>query len=203
MGANKFFEKQDYTEKKRQILTAAIKVFACKGFHYAKIEEIASDAGVGKGTVYEYFKSKQDLFQEMIKYINSLYLEKILTKLEEKDTFKEKVQCLLATQLKFALEHKEMAQILMTDMPPLDDDFKKWFLECRKRQIQFIQDNVMYGIERGEIGGYDSYLIAGAIAGAINYFGDSIMLNGQDMAKNDLEAFSATFVDLLYRGIAK
>ena len=192
-----------YRGKMEQILKAAIKVFACKGFHHARVEEIANEAGVGKGTVYEYFKSKQDLFQEMLKYIHSLYLEKFMIDLEEKHTFKEKVQYLLKSRLRFILEHKEMAQIFMTDPPPLDDDFKQWFLDLEKQQIQFLQSNVVDSIKKGELKDVDSHIAARIIAGVINCFGSSIILNSQDMAENDLEALSATTVDLLYQGIAR
>ena len=48
-------------ERKKQILTAAIKIFGEKGFQNATIAEIAKDAGVGDATIYEYFKNKEDL----------------------------------------------------------------------------------------------------------------------------------------------
>ena len=52
----------DKEEKKRQIIGAAIKVFAQKGLYNTKMSDIAVAAGIGKGTIYEYFKSKDDIF---------------------------------------------------------------------------------------------------------------------------------------------
>lgn len=49
-------------DKKQQIVQAAIKVFAKKGLEKGKIADIAREAGIGKGTVYEYFPSKEALF---------------------------------------------------------------------------------------------------------------------------------------------
>lgn len=49
-------------DKKTQILNAAIEVFAKQGLEKGKIADIAKVAGIGKGTVYEYFKSKDELF---------------------------------------------------------------------------------------------------------------------------------------------
>ena len=57
-------------DKRLRIIEAAVIVFSRKGFHRAKVEEIAEVAGVGKGTVYEYFKSKKELFLEMVLYIH-------------------------------------------------------------------------------------------------------------------------------------
>lgn len=52
----------DKDRKRREILQAAMRVFARDGYHRAKMEAVAEEAGIGKGTVYEYFKSKTDLF---------------------------------------------------------------------------------------------------------------------------------------------
>jgi len=48
--------------KRRRIIAAAIQVFARDGLSNGKIATIAEKAGIGKGTVYEYFKSKEDIF---------------------------------------------------------------------------------------------------------------------------------------------
>ncbi|MFQ5960035.1 MAG: TetR/AcrR family transcriptional regulator [Candidatus Methylomirabilales bacterium] len=52
----------DKDRKRREILQAAMRVFARDGYHRAKMEAVAEEAGIGKGTVYEYFKSKTELF---------------------------------------------------------------------------------------------------------------------------------------------
>ena len=49
-------------EKKDNIIGAAILVFARKGYAAARIIDVARAAGIGKGTIYEYFSSKEDLF---------------------------------------------------------------------------------------------------------------------------------------------
>jgi len=49
-------------EKKDNIIAAAILVFAQKGYAAARIIDVARAAGIGKGTIYEYFSSKEDLF---------------------------------------------------------------------------------------------------------------------------------------------
>lgn len=48
--------------KEQQIIEAAIRVFARKGLDKGRIADIAVDAGIGKGTVYEYFRSKEEIF---------------------------------------------------------------------------------------------------------------------------------------------
>ena len=53
----------DKTEKRRQIALAAMQVFADTGFEKTTIDEVARAAGVGKGTVYEYFANKAELIE--------------------------------------------------------------------------------------------------------------------------------------------
>lgn len=48
-------------ERRAQIFEAAARVFARRGFHSATVQEVATEAGLGKGTIYEYVKSKNDL----------------------------------------------------------------------------------------------------------------------------------------------
>ena len=72
--------KVDKEKKKAEILFAALKVFARKGFYKTKIEDIARELGIGKGTIYEYFRTKEELlgrgfellFQEMDLTIDKL-----------------------------------------------------------------------------------------------------------------------------------
>ncbi|MGA3116993.1 MAG: TetR/AcrR family transcriptional regulator [Syntrophobacteraceae bacterium] len=52
---------------KERILDAALEVFSLKGFHPATMDEIAEKAGVGKGTLYRYFETKEKLFAELVR----------------------------------------------------------------------------------------------------------------------------------------
>ncbi len=53
-------------ERREQILSAALKVFAYKGFAAAKISDIAARAGLSHGLVYHYFKSKEEIFLSLL-----------------------------------------------------------------------------------------------------------------------------------------
>ena len=56
------------TDKKNRIIEAAVMVFAQKGYASATIADIAARAEIGKGTIYEYFTSKEDLFFAVFKW---------------------------------------------------------------------------------------------------------------------------------------
>ena len=78
-------------QKRKDILTSAKTLFNEKGFHNTKMEEIAVRAGVGKGTLYEYFKSKQDIFDESC-IANVFLIKEGIKEISNKDiSFKEKL----------------------------------------------------------------------------------------------------------------
>jgi TetR/AcrR family fatty acid metabolism transcriptional regulator len=68
-------------DKRRQILDAAIRVFARQGFHSTRVSDIADEAGVAYGLVYHYFSSKDEVLNELFSERWSL----LLSAIEESD----------------------------------------------------------------------------------------------------------------------
>src|SRR4029079_299809 len=64
-------------DKRRNILDAAIRVFARQGFHSTRVSDIADEAGVAYGLVYHYFKSKEEVLSELFAERWSLLLAAI------------------------------------------------------------------------------------------------------------------------------
>ena len=64
-------------DKRRQILDAAVRVFARQGFHSCRVSDIADEAGVAYGLVYHYFKSKDQVLNELFTERWSLLLSTI------------------------------------------------------------------------------------------------------------------------------
>lgn len=54
-------------DRRRQILAAAVKVFAQKGFHASRVGDIAEEAGIAYGLVYHYYESKEDLLETIFR----------------------------------------------------------------------------------------------------------------------------------------
>src|SRR5579864_8736119 len=69
-NANDPIAKQLITLRRAQILEAATKVFAEKGFHRATTKDIARAAGIAEGTIYTYFASKSDLLLGILNRLN-------------------------------------------------------------------------------------------------------------------------------------
>ncbi|MFC1565124.1 TetR/AcrR family transcriptional regulator [candidate division KSB1 bacterium] len=82
----------DKEVRKKEILKAAMKVAAAKGIKNVRIDEIAEAAGVGKGTVYEYFKSKEEIFGaslvEFMRHIDEIMARKMFKAVTPQDRLK-------------------------------------------------------------------------------------------------------------------
>ena len=79
-------QQQLITARKNQILDAAARVFASKGFHAATIKDIARDAGIADGTIYNYFDNKTMLlFAVFERMRDSLQPAEPLTNLQPED----------------------------------------------------------------------------------------------------------------------
>jgi AcrR family transcriptional regulator len=80
------------TDRKTQIIKAAVKRFARHGLNKTTLDEIARDLRIGKATIYHYFKSKEALFYETLEYDAYLFLEDVKAILNnEQNSFKEKL----------------------------------------------------------------------------------------------------------------
>src|SRR6266568_153650 len=65
------------TDKRRQIIDGARAVFLAQGFDAASMSDIARKAGVSKGTLYVYFKSKEELFEAITEEQCNLQAERV------------------------------------------------------------------------------------------------------------------------------
>jgi len=100
---------REKNQKRQDILNSAMTLFRDKGFHNTKMEDIAIGAGVGKGTLYEYFESKQDVFDEAcIEYVDVI-IENIEYVSNIDDTFKNKLLILFNGKLKMESEFADMS----------------------------------------------------------------------------------------------
>ena len=116
--------------KKEDILIAATEVFGSKGFYQANIVDIAENAGVGKGTIYEYFESKNSLFIEVVKYNADKFSQTIEQQVRAYDTFVEKLHCFINCHRDIIKENIKSAGILFMnpgDITLTDESRKEVF----------------------------------------------------------------------------
>lgn len=132
---------RDTQNKRKQILDAAYIVFSRKGYHKATVDEIIALADTGKGTVYNYFVNKEQLFYTLIQE-HSLPFQVILTKIvaSQKKPL-EKVEAIVKAFLEFYIENADLWRVVMYEVRGLGVEGSSNFTheQCAKYQAQFSQ----------------------------------------------------------------
>jgi TetR/AcrR family fatty acid metabolism transcriptional regulator len=85
--------------KYHQILEAAVKVFAKQGFHQSTIAQIAKEAGVADGTIYLYFKNKDDILVQFFSYRTKQVFESFREEVDRAETSADKLRNLVRRHL--------------------------------------------------------------------------------------------------------
>lgn len=187
--------------KKEQIMEAALQIFSAKGFHLAKIEDIAQEAGVGKGTVYEYFESKEDLFKEILKEGMFTFDELIAEELSEVETTKDKLQGLIRQSLFIWKRFYPLAKSTIMETTFLDPPFRSWLMEKHYQRLLLIRDIVEEGIQKQEIrpinGLHFAYLFYGGLGVLANAYEE------EDLQSEKMEQIAAEMLDYYLKGIAQ
>src|ERR1041385_2330758 len=125
-----------------ELLAAARTVFSRKGFHDATIDDIAHEAGVAKGTVYLYFKSKHDIYIEALRDGIGNLISEMRREAEGPGTAEAKLRRVIAVKLAFFDKHREFFQIFLSELGRLE----RTMTECK--DLYFDQASIIEKVLR-------------------------------------------------------
>ncbi|ULO05722.1 TetR/AcrR family transcriptional regulator [Paenibacillus sp. 19GGS1-52] len=98
-------------DKHTAILDAAHTLFGSSGFYETKMSDVAEQAGIAKGTVYLYFKSKEDLFMAVTRRDCEGYLQQLENKLQDHTTFTDKLSVIAKHHIFYYYERKQHTKL--------------------------------------------------------------------------------------------
>ncbi|MEZ4319454.1 MAG: TetR/AcrR family transcriptional regulator [Myxococcota bacterium] len=104
------------TEKRDLITEAAVEVFAEKGFHQARVSDIAKRAGVADGTIYLYFKNKEDLLLSIFEEKMDVLLDGMNDALRDCDDPLERVRRFAQHHFMQVRENRSAAEVLQVEL---------------------------------------------------------------------------------------
>jgi len=138
-------------DKHKRILQAAIKIFAQNGFYNSKVSEIAKEAGVADGTIYLYFKNKDDILislfeEEMEKTINNMKKE-----IGKEEDLLKKLKRFAIVQLNSKKENPELAAIMEVELRQSSKFMKEYVNEKFIQYLKIISSIVKEGQKKGII----------------------------------------------------
>ena len=195
----------DKKAKKLEILHAAAKVFAEKGVVKTKMVDIATEAGIGKGTIYEYYRSKEEIFGDTFRLIFDHMESQMADAIGHTQDPVVKLKTLIQVTLKEFLEHSgDLAGIMMDfwaeGVRSKNNDVLSIInLELVYSEYKLLIADILHdGMKKGIFREVDANSLAAIIIGSM----DGIMLQWI-MNKNavNLDKVSEVMVDTLLNGI--
>lgn len=205
------FSEEEITKRQWQIIEAAVKVFSEKGFGQSRTSEIAKEADVAEGTIFRYYKTKQDLLMGLILPIIVKFFRPLVIKSAEaiiknekhksldeviKDLFIDRLTLieknfpLIKTVFVEAMYHPELLETIQRDISPKVIPFINAFVEGNIEKGNFRDDIDSNVITRTMISMLMGYI---ALTGMFPEF---------FVKKEDKEEDMKNIVDILLNGIS-
>jgi TetR/AcrR family fatty acid metabolism transcriptional regulator len=102
--------------RKEDIINAAIKIFAQKGFYNAKVADVAREAGIADGTIYLYFKNKDDLLISLFETKMEEILQRFSQTLYDQKSAKDKLYQFIHFHFQLIEEDQNLAEVFQVEL---------------------------------------------------------------------------------------
>ena len=191
----------DKKEKARMIADTAVKVFRKMGFQKARVEDVAREAGIGKGTFYEYFKNKEDVLRFAFNEYFSVFTAGMVDAMDKAEKSADR----LFIMIDFALQHVESWEdhcAVYFDFfgNARTDENERLFLSSIYEQMEgILTDIIRQSQDSGEI---DSEMVPKAVASILMSLYDGVIMQRifrENMV--DRESINKTAVKILSSGL--
>jgi AcrR family transcriptional regulator len=167
-------KEREYLVRREEILQAAERVFATKGFFHTTMNEIAGTAEFGTGTLYKYFKSKEDLYFTLIDEKTVEINELVKRQLTQKGSATERIRKAVLLQLEFIERNRDFFRIYISERNRFEwtvkDDLGKGIHDKMVSYISTLAQVMEEGIKAGELKILNSLDLAHALVGIVNSF---------------------------------
>lgn len=184
--------------KYKQILDAAIEVIAENGYHQAQVSKIARKAGVADGTIYLYFKNKEDILISLFREKMGQFIEDMKVKIAEKETAAEKLLDLIENHFSMLSSSPSLAIVTQLELRQSNKDIRLKINEVLKNYLLLVDTIIEAGKESGEFReDVDVRLARQLIFGTIDEMVTTWIMNDQ---KYDLKKQAISVQALLLYG---
>ena len=186
-------------DKRARILDAAIRVFAERGFHTATVAEIARAAGVADGTIYLYFKGKDDLLLRLFDEKMTELLAEARAALAQEPSAPAKLRRFIQLHLALVERNPDLASVLIVELRQSAQFLKAGDRQKLAAYVDVIADVVRAGQESGELdSNISSATVKRAIFGALDELALGWLMGGR---RAGLKKTAGEVAEWLVRGL--
>ena len=192
-------EKNNKNNKYHLILEAAVKVFARQGFYQSTVAQIAKEAGVADGTIYLYFKNKDDILVQFFSYRTRQVFERFRSEVNKAENSLDKLRNLVRRHLTEFQRDRDMAVVYQVETHQNSRLAESQIREMSVMYQELVSEIVELGQQEGNIR-KDVYvgLVKRFILGAVDEVINTWLHSEKEY---DLVSMADPLVDLFVRGI--
>lgn len=134
---------------KERILEAALEIFSQKGFHTATTDEIAERAGVGKGTLYRYFETKEKLFEELVRLRLDELEKRAESIIDGQDDVLTMITKYIRTYFEFFDRNQHLYRLIVREQLDLGEQSPDMYFKKVMRALPQLKRKVYEGSQQG------------------------------------------------------
>lgn len=185
-------------EKRERVLGAALTEFASHSFHQATVDRIVERAKISKGSFYQYFADKKDLYRYLVKMSQEKkldYMKRILEEEDNPDIFSQ-LRGLYAAGVRFAQDNPLLLAIGQNLLKE-EEEFRREVLDQALPEAKdFLEDMLKKGLEAGEIDPECNLSIAASLIASFNLTLIDLLL--QSSIEEGMHQFLSKTDDMIY-----
>jgi TetR/AcrR family fatty acid metabolism transcriptional regulator len=187
-------------DKRRRILDSALKVFAKGGFFKTTVSQIAEDAGLAPGTVYLYFKNKEDVLISLFETRMADVTAKVRAAVVEKQDARSMLECLVRMHLAEFQNDPDLAACFQVE---LRQSYRFMHSDAKGALKQYL-DLIREIVELGRLDGtfreeFPVRLVTHLIFGTLDDLVSTWVMSGM---KYDLVSLADSLIDLFVSGVS-
>lgn len=137
--------------KYHQIIDAAVQVIAENGFHASQVSKIAKKANVADGTIYLYFKNKEDILISVFKEKMGMFIDRTTEAINQKETFVDKMRTLIEMHYRQLEESPYLAIVSQLELRQSKQELRREINSIFKLYLDLIDEIVKLGIQEGVV----------------------------------------------------
>jgi len=136
-------------DKRAVILDAALRTFVKRGYPKTKVAEIASEAGVAEGTLYNYFPSKEDLLLALFDEKWNAIIHEVKSKINRLDDPNKKLKAIFSSVVRMFRKNRQLAEIFMIDIKQSSIFLNNYTINRIVEFLDLIEDILEEGKRKG------------------------------------------------------
>lgn len=188
-------------DKRRRIIESATRVFAKEGFFKARVSEIARDAGLAPGTVYLYFKHKEDILISIFDVRMEEIISRFRSAIQEKEDARSRMGCLVRMHLQGFEMDPELAACFQVELRQSNRFMRESVKGALKQYLDLIGEIVEHGRRDGSFrGDLPVRLVTHLIFGTLDEVVSTWVMSGM---KYNLASLADPLIDLFTNGIGQ